>query len=218
MSADSVPSSKTNIFHLLSPFRTYSRCAMFDWSDTVFRRRNVTHRRISNTILQPRYWGSEADSPKVWRLQYTIIAFIWGEHRKLSTREWLFSQGHVSFLWWWCLLLNDKAYQFLFNDKAYQFLFIICIQFLWWWFDIWMFIIIFINYQLYLDYLNYCGRKTLMKALIVGRGPPRILNTCSGIGLWSHVSDVKTVVWSQHPSPPHHSGPSYHSKTVQYLM
>ena len=26
--------------------------------------------------------------------------------------------------------------------------------------------------------------------------PPRILNTCSGIGLWSHVSDVKTVVWS----------------------
>ena len=111
------------------------------------------------------------------------------------------------------------------NDKAYQFLFIICIQFLWWWFDIWMFIIIFINYQLYLDYLNYCGRKTLkiimnwlMKALIVGRRPPRILNTCSGIGLWSHVSDVKTVVWSQHPSLPHHSGPSYHSKTVQYLM
>ena len=104
------------------------------------------------------------------------------------------------------------------NDKAYQFLFIICIQFLWWWFDIWMFIIIFINYQLYLDYHNYCGRKTLMKALIVGRRPPRILNTCSGIGLWSHVSDVKTVVWSQHPSPPHHSGPSYHSKTVQYLM
>jgi hypothetical protein len=36
-------------------FRTYSRCAMFDWSDTVFRRRNVTRRRISNTVLQPRY-------------------------------------------------------------------------------------------------------------------------------------------------------------------
>jgi len=126
------------------------------------------------------------------RLQYTIIAFIWGEHRKLSTREWLFSQGHVSFLWWGCLLLNDKAYQFQF---------IICIQFLWWWFGIWMFTIIFINYQLYLDYPNYCGRKTLkiimnwlMKALILGRRPPRILNTCSGIGLWSHVSDVRTVV------------------------
>ena len=37
---------------------------MFDWSDTVFRRRNVTRRRISNTVLQPRYWGSEADSPE----------------------------------------------------------------------------------------------------------------------------------------------------------
>jgi hypothetical protein len=36
-------------------FRTYSRCAMLDWSDTVFRRRNVTRRRISNTVLQPRY-------------------------------------------------------------------------------------------------------------------------------------------------------------------
>jgi hypothetical protein len=46
-------------------FRTYSRCAMFDWSDTVFRRRNVTRRRISNTVLQPRYWGREADSPEV---------------------------------------------------------------------------------------------------------------------------------------------------------
>jgi hypothetical protein len=46
----------------------YSRCAMFDWSDTVFRRRNVTRRRISNTVLQPRYWGREADSPEVCRL------------------------------------------------------------------------------------------------------------------------------------------------------
>jgi hypothetical protein len=26
---------------------------MFDWSDTVFQRRNVTRRRISNTLLQP---------------------------------------------------------------------------------------------------------------------------------------------------------------------
>jgi hypothetical protein len=48
--------------------RTYSRCTMFDCSDTVFRRRNVTRRRISNTVLQPRYWGSEADSPEVCRL------------------------------------------------------------------------------------------------------------------------------------------------------
>jgi hypothetical protein len=48
MSADSVPSSKTNIFQnkliYCRHFRTYSRCAMFDWSDTVFRRRNVTRR------------------------------------------------------------------------------------------------------------------------------------------------------------------------------
>jgi hypothetical protein len=49
---------KTNIFQnkliYCRHFRTYSRCAMFDWSDTVFRRRNVTRRRISNTVLQPR--------------------------------------------------------------------------------------------------------------------------------------------------------------------
>jgi hypothetical protein len=75
MLADSVPSSKTNIFQsklytliYCRNFRTYSRCAMFDWSDTVFRRRNVTCRRISNTVLQPRDWGSEADSPEVCRL------------------------------------------------------------------------------------------------------------------------------------------------------
>ena len=69
MSADSVPSSKTNIFQSkLIYFRTYSRCAMFDWSDTVFRRRNVTRGRISNTVLQQRYWGREADSHEVCRL------------------------------------------------------------------------------------------------------------------------------------------------------
>ena len=72
MSADSVPSSKTNIFQnkliYCRHVRTYSRCAMFDWIDSVFRRRNVTRRRISNTILQPKYWGREADSPEVCRL------------------------------------------------------------------------------------------------------------------------------------------------------
>jgi hypothetical protein len=73
MSADSVPSSsKTNIFQrkliYCRHFRIYSRCAMFDWSDTVFRWRNLTRRRISITILQPRYWGREADSPEVCRL------------------------------------------------------------------------------------------------------------------------------------------------------
>jgi hypothetical protein len=47
---------------------TKQTLAMFDWSDTVFRQRNVTRRRISNTVLQPRYWGSEADSPEVCRL------------------------------------------------------------------------------------------------------------------------------------------------------
>jgi hypothetical protein len=79
MSVDSVSSSKTNIFQsklytliYCRHFRTYSRCAMFDWSDTVFRRRNVTSRRISNTVLQPRYWGSEADSPEVCRLHIHI--------------------------------------------------------------------------------------------------------------------------------------------------
>jgi hypothetical protein len=39
MSTDSVPSSKTNIFQnkliYCRHFRTYSQCAMFDWSDTV---------------------------------------------------------------------------------------------------------------------------------------------------------------------------------------
>ena len=72
MSADSVPSSKTNIFQskliYCRHFRTYSRWAILDWSDTVFRRRNVTRRRISNTVLQPRYWGRVADSPEVCRL------------------------------------------------------------------------------------------------------------------------------------------------------
>ena len=72
MSADSVPSSKTTIFQskliYCRHFRTYSRCAMFDWSDTVFRRRIVMRRRISNTVLQPRYWGRETDSPEVCRL------------------------------------------------------------------------------------------------------------------------------------------------------
>jgi hypothetical protein len=68
MSADSVPSSKTNIFQskfiYCRHFRTYSRCAMFDWSDTVFRRKNLTRRRISNTVLQTRYWGREASHPR----------------------------------------------------------------------------------------------------------------------------------------------------------
>jgi hypothetical protein len=80
MSAYSVPSSKTNIFQsklytliYCRHFRTYSRCSMFDWSDTVFRRRNVTSRRISNTVLQPRYWGSEADSPEVCRLWIQLV-------------------------------------------------------------------------------------------------------------------------------------------------
>ena len=41
---------------------------MFDWSDTVFRQRNVTRRHISNTVLQPKDWGSEAESPEVCRL------------------------------------------------------------------------------------------------------------------------------------------------------
>jgi hypothetical protein len=70
MSADSVPSSKTNIFQskliYCRHFRTYSRCAMFDLSDTVFRRRNVTRRRISNTVLQPRY--SRERSGLTWGL------------------------------------------------------------------------------------------------------------------------------------------------------
>jgi hypothetical protein len=79
MSADSIPSSKTNIFQsklytliYCRHFRTYSRCALFDWSDTVFLRRNVTRRRISNTVLQPRYWGSEADSIEVCRLPWGL--------------------------------------------------------------------------------------------------------------------------------------------------
>ena len=77
MSTDSVPSSKINIFQnkLINcrHFRTYSRCTMFDWSDTVFRRRNVTRRRISNTVLRLRYWGREADSPEVCRLVQMVL-------------------------------------------------------------------------------------------------------------------------------------------------
>ena len=94
MSADSVLSSKTNIFQnkliYCRHFRTYSRRAMFDWSDTVFRRRNVTRRRISNTVLQPRYWGREANSPEVCRLQWerNITTGLFGLERNLFYK-WL---------------------------------------------------------------------------------------------------------------------------------
>ena len=37
-------------------------------NQNIFRWRNSTRRRISNTVLQPRYWGREADSPEVCRL------------------------------------------------------------------------------------------------------------------------------------------------------
>ena len=74
-SADSLPSSETIIFQSkiytlieCRHFRIYSRCALFDWSDMVFRRRNVTHRCISNSVSQPRDWGREADSTEVCRL------------------------------------------------------------------------------------------------------------------------------------------------------
>jgi hypothetical protein len=101
MSADSVPSSKINIFQsklytliYCRHFRTFSRCAMFDWSDTVFRRRNVTRRRISNTVLQPRYWGSEADSNEVCRLiRCAVISFTF-----YIIMKWKFTQ-------WWSSLL-----------------------------------------------------------------------------------------------------------------
>jgi hypothetical protein len=77
MSADSVPSSKTNIFQskiiYCRHFRTYSRCTMFDWSDTIFRQRNV---------LQPRYWGREADSPEVCRL--TMEPYLTNPGKKLD--------------------------------------------------------------------------------------------------------------------------------------
>ena len=47
--------------------------------DTVFRQRNVTRRHISNTVLQPRYWGREADSPEVcrWRSPYGPWPVFW---------------------------------------------------------------------------------------------------------------------------------------------
>ena len=109
MSADSVPSSKFNMFQsklytlvYCRHFRTYSRCAMFDWSDTVFRRRNVTRRRISTTVLQPRYWGSEADSPEVGRLMETCITF----NGKNISVNWAFFFSFIALsfsnliLWW----------------------------------------------------------------------------------------------------------------------
>jgi hypothetical protein len=50
---------------------------MFDWSDTVFRRRNVTRRRISNTVLQ----GLAA---VIFRLSYklsiTKVIYSWLLH------------------------------------------------------------------------------------------------------------------------------------------
>jgi hypothetical protein len=79
MSADSVPSSKTNIFQNKLTYcrhiRTYSRCAMFDWSDTVFRWRNVTRRRISNTVL-----------PEVCRL-LTVGQPAWQESSKVKSQS-----------------------------------------------------------------------------------------------------------------------------------
>ena len=66
---------------------------MFDWSDTVFRRRNVTRRRISNIVLQPRYWGSEADSPEVCRLHHVgndiAIWLHWlSENKRFRNHRW----------------------------------------------------------------------------------------------------------------------------------
>jgi hypothetical protein len=63
--------------------------AMFDWSDTVFRRRNVTRRRISNTVLQPRYWGREADSPEVCLLtKYNCIILVLVTPRMSTRLAW----------------------------------------------------------------------------------------------------------------------------------
>jgi hypothetical protein len=62
---------------------------MFDWSDTVFRRKTVTRRRISNTVLQPRYWGSEADSPEVCRLiRCAVISFTFDIIMKWKFKQW----------------------------------------------------------------------------------------------------------------------------------
>jgi len=51
--------------------------------------------------------------------QYTIIAFIWGEHRKLSTQEWLFSQRALAWgkttLECWQLDVHFIARQQLFH-------------------------------------------------------------------------------------------------------
>jgi hypothetical protein len=73
-------------------FRTYSRCAMFDWSDTVFWWRNVMRRRISNTVLQPRYWGREADSPEVCRLAACLTSCKYPFPLK-SFHFWIFNDS-----------------------------------------------------------------------------------------------------------------------------
>jgi hypothetical protein len=72
-SCDEWPVTVFNAYH-------WTTIAMFDWSDTVFRRRNVTRRCISNTVLQPRYWGREADSPEVCRLHanHNPLYHRWG--------------------------------------------------------------------------------------------------------------------------------------------
>jgi hypothetical protein len=54
---------KANSF-ICRHFRTYSRCAMFDWSDTVFRRRNVTRTESAEVATS------------------AIEAFNWRDHKR----------------------------------------------------------------------------------------------------------------------------------------
>jgi hypothetical protein len=125
MSADPVPSSKTNIFQskliYCRHFRTYSRCAMFDWNDTVFRRRNVTRRRISNTVLQPRSWGREADSPEVCRLVFPILSVILTKYHYIILTDYTGIQFHRYFSSIILIPTNLHATCFLVIYSSYQY-------------------------------------------------------------------------------------------------
>jgi hypothetical protein len=105
-SADSVPSSKTNIFQsklytliYCRHFRTYSWCAMFDWSDTVFRWRNVTRRRTLNTVNRQTA-GDSASLP-----QYCTTVFDMRLRVKFLRRKTVSLQSNIAHreqvLKWW---------------------------------------------------------------------------------------------------------------------
>jgi hypothetical protein len=122
---------KTNIFQsklytliYCRHFRTYSRCAMFDWSDTVFRRRNVTRSSKMATIDECIEFALK-NIGLWWRYgfcrhcdewKYIIIGRIFESEIILipSSLQW---QKNKLILWfvclfvWWCLTPLSTIFQ-----------------------------------------------------------------------------------------------------------